>query len=122
MGMSTEFNWYLVVDSEEGIVKGLEGDFKTWKSGNRIYPIDGIIPLIIKNKGCVAMVKIKRTINTGENTIIKFVTDEKLSLGSEISQHYYEMYLRMKSEGGKKPEIKSFKNSVMNRENEDEEA
>ena len=61
MGVIYEFNWYLVAESENAYI--LQEDSTTYilkKSEKRIYPIGFSIPLIIKNKGCIAEVKITK--------------------------------------------------------------
>ncbi len=61
MGMIVEFNWFMVVANESKIVD--ENGYKyTIKSDKRIYPIGFKLPLIVKNVGCIGMIKVIRTV------------------------------------------------------------
>ena len=55
MGFSIEYNWYLVVSEENEISRYENSSFKyIIKSGNRMYPLNMPIPLIVKDYGCIA--------------------------------------------------------------------
>ena len=95
MGMVVEFNWFMVVANESKIIQ--ENDlFYTVKSEKRIYPIGFKIPLIIKNVGCIGLIKISKTI-IDTNTTIYFDIIEKYDTNNVVSQHYYDRYLDFKN-------------------------
>ena len=58
MGMIIEFNWFMVVANENKILEEQEDLFYTIKSEKRIYPIGFQIPLIVKEQGCIGMIKV----------------------------------------------------------------
>ena len=96
MGMVVEFNWFMVVANESKIIQ--ENDlFYTVKSEKRIYPIGFKIPLIIKNVGCIGLIKISKTIIDTTNTTIYFDIIEKYDTNNVVSQHYYDRYLDFKN-------------------------
>lgn len=97
MGTTYEFNWYLVVESNDSIMKKDKNKYFTIKSESRIYPVDSEIPLIVKKIGCIGVVKIVRFSIDKNSTEIEFEYVSKLELDSEISKHYYNMYLDMKN-------------------------
>lgn len=96
MGVKYEMNWYLVVDDEERIELCYPYGFHTKKDELRIYPLDSMIPLIIKNKGCVGIIKIQAITLEENKTFIYFDYEEKFNIYHPIAKHYYDMYLRMK--------------------------
>lgn len=96
MGAPYEFNWYLVVENEDAIKKN-KNTCTTLKKDNRIYPIESEIPLIIKEVGCIGIVKIVRFSVDKNNTEIEFDYVMKLDTNDVISKHYYDMYISMKN-------------------------
>lgn len=69
MGLVVEFNWFMVVADFSKIISKDNVNY-TIKTEKRIYPIGFQIPLIIKGKGCVGMIKILKTeINQNETKI-----------------------------------------------------
>ncbi|MDO4536356.1 MAG: DUF2584 family protein [Clostridium perfringens] len=97
MGVLYEINWYLVASSKKDIVKINDNKYILEKSEKRIYPIDSEIPLIVKNVGCIAIIKINKLIVDKKNTSIEFFIIKEFNIDSEISKHYYEMYINMKN-------------------------
>lgn len=97
MGAPYEFNWYLVVANEEEIKEVGNNKFLTVKSDQRIYPIKAEIPLILKKKGCIGLVRILSFTVTENETNIEFEYKEKYDIDNVISKHYYNMYLEMKN-------------------------
>lgn len=97
MGVLYEMNWYLVA-SDRNDIKKLNGDeYRLEKSDKRVYPIDSEIPLIIKNIGCIAMVKVNKFEVDKKNTNIVFSLVKEFDINNEIAKHYYEMYVNMKN-------------------------
>jgi hypothetical protein len=96
MGAPYEFNWYLVIANTD-MIKQINNIYSTIKSEGRIYPIDSEIPIIVKEKGCIGIVKILKFSIDKYNTEVEFEYVSKLDATSEIAKHYYEMYLNMKS-------------------------
>lgn len=96
MGITYEMNWYLVVSDEKDIAEVGEGVLKTTKKERRIYPIGAPIPLIIKNKGCVAFAEIVSFEMSDAETIIKFKISDKYKNDKIILRHYYDMFLSAK--------------------------
>lgn len=96
MGMQIEFNWFMVIADETKILSDNEV-YYTVKSSKRIYPIGFQIPLILKKQGCIAMIKILKTMIDEKNTYIYFEITEKLDSNSSVAKHYYERYLDFKS-------------------------
>lgn len=97
MGVLYEMNWYLVASDRNDIKKVNDNEYKLEKSEKRVYPIDSEIPLIIKNIGCIAMVKINKFEIDKKNTNIVFSIIKEYDTNNEISKHYYEMYMCMKN-------------------------
>lgn len=97
MGFSIEYNWYLVVSEENEISRYENSSFKyIIKSGNRMYPLNMPIPLIVKDCGCIAMVKITAVTNTAGGTIVIFDDQISLSISEDIKEHYYSIYKKIK--------------------------
>lgn len=97
MGFSIEYNWYLVVSEEDEISRYENSSFKfIIKSGNRMYPLNMPIPLIIKDYGCIAMVEITAVTNTASGTIVIFDDQISLSISEDIKEHYYSIYKKIK--------------------------
>lgn len=97
MGFSIEYNWYLVVSEEDEISIYENSSFKfIIKSGNRMYPLNMPIPLIIKDYGCIAMVEITAVTNTASGTIVIFDDQISLSISEDIKEHYYSIYKKIK--------------------------
>ena len=97
MGVLYEMNWYLVA-SDRNDIKKLNGDeYRLEKSDKRVYPIDSEIPLIIKNIGCIAMIKINIFEVDKKNTNIVFSIIKEFDINNEIAKHYYEIYMNMKN-------------------------
>lgn len=95
MGYKLEFNWYLVAGCIKDLIK--EDKYtKLVKKEQRIYPIGKIIPLIIKNAGCVGMVKIISTTIKNDETDIVFETIMDFEIDNPIAKHYYDLYKMMK--------------------------
>lgn len=97
MGVVYEMNWYLVASNKEDIIKVNNNKYMLEKSEKRVYPIDSEIPLIVKNIGCIAIVKIDKFEVNKKNTNIEFSIVKECNVDSEISKHYYEMYTNMKN-------------------------
>ena len=98
MGMSYEFNWYLVVDDKFKLQKNQNTDsIITIKKEYRVYPINMPIPLIIKNIGCIGLVVIKAFKIYNNSTKIEFKVLEEYNVKNEIAQDYYNLYLHMKN-------------------------
>lgn len=97
MGAPYEFNWYLVVANKDSIKELGENKYITLKTESRIYPINSEIPLIIKEIGCIAIVRVLKFSIDKNSTEIEFEYVSELNLNNEISKHYYNMYLEMKS-------------------------
>ena len=96
MGMIIEFNWFMVVSGEEKIQE--ENGYKvTIKSDKRVYPIGFLLPLIIKNRGCIGMIKVVNTLIDQCQTKICFEIVEKFDTDSLVAQHYYDRYLDFKN-------------------------
>ena len=74
MGVLYEVNWYLVATNKREIKKISDREFCLEKADKRIYPINGEIPLIIKNIGCVGIVKINKLIIDKSHTLVYFET------------------------------------------------
>jgi len=97
MGVKYEYNWYLVVSKEDDIKEVNNDVYTTTKREPRIYPINSTIPLILKNRGCVGMVRIKQFTISEKETIINFQYEEKFNGSDNIAKHYYSQYLDKKS-------------------------
>ncbi|GAB6150571.1 hypothetical protein JCM1406_17410 [Clostridium novyi] len=97
MGAVYEINWYLVASNKEDIIKINDNRFRLEKAEKRIYPIDSEMPLIVKNVGCIAIVRIDKFEVDNKNTTIEFSIVKKCNIDSEISKHYYEMYMNMRN-------------------------
>lgn len=100
MGVPYEFNWYLVVSSERAInrINTVDDKFFTYKDGQRIYPIDAELPLIIKNKGCIGLVKILSFKVSNNSTNIEFELVQRMDPSDIIAQHYYNLYKSIKND------------------------
>ncbi|QXM07105.1 DUF2584 family protein [Crassaminicella indica] len=96
MGVVYEMNWYLVAADKSQIIKINDNEYMLQKSDRRVYPIDSEIPLIIKNLGCIAIVKINKFEIDKSSTNIIFSIVKEYNSESEIAKHYYEMYMNMK--------------------------
>ena len=96
MGMVVEFNWFMVVANEDKIQEEEKDLYYTVKSEKRIYPIGFQIPLIIKQKGCIGMIKIVRTVIDENETRIYFKRTESFNSDEAVAIHYYERYLDFK--------------------------
>lgn len=97
MGVLYEMNWYLVASNENDIKKINDNEYRLEKSEKRVYPIDSEIPLIIKNVGCIAIIKINKFEVDKKNTNIVFSIIKEYDTNNEIAKHYYEMYMCMKN-------------------------
>ena len=97
MGVIYEMNWYLVASNKNDIKKINNNEYTLEKSDKRVYPIDSEIPLLIKNIGCIAIVKINKFEVDKASTTIVFSIIENINETSEIARHYYDMYLSMKN-------------------------
>ena len=97
MGVIYEMNWYLVASNKNDIKKINNNEYKLEKSDKRVYPIDSEIPLLIKNIGCIAIVKINKFEVDKASTTIVFSIIENINETSEIARNYYDMYLSMKN-------------------------
>lgn len=97
MGIKYEINWYLVANSINEIKKEENNIFALKKNERRIYPVDSVIPLIIKNLGCIGLVKIKSTL-IDTTTTIKFESIMDFKVNDPIAKHYNDLYLMMKTE------------------------
>ena len=91
MGMIIEF---MVVANENKILEEQENLFYTIKSEKRIYPIGFQIPLIVKEQGCIGMIKVLKTVINEKETRIYFNKTESFDMKS--ATHYYERYLDFK--------------------------
>ena len=96
MGLVVEFNWFMVVADLNKILSE-DGMKYTVKSEKRIYPIGFQIPLIIKNQGCVGMIKILKTVIDSKETKIYFEDTERFEMNSVVAEHYYSRYLDFKN-------------------------
>ena len=90
MGMIIEFNWFMVVANENKILEEQENLFYTIKSEKRIYPI------IVKEQGCIGMIKVLKTVINEKETRIYFNKTESFDMKSAVATHYYERYLDFK--------------------------
>lgn len=97
MGVAYEMNWYLVVEGQKSILQDSKNNI-TFKKGKRLYPVGSIIPMIHKNYGCVALVEVAGISIGKAGTCVRFNYVENLENDSHISNHYYDMYLKMKNE------------------------
>lgn len=97
MGVIYEMNWYLVASNKNDIKKINNNEYKLKKSDKRVYPIDSEIPLLIKNIGCIAIVKINKFEVDKNNTTIIFSRVKDIDLNSEVAKHYYDLYIKMKN-------------------------
>ncbi|HII4499894.1 TPA: DUF2584 family protein [Clostridium perfringens] len=97
MGVLYEINWYLVTSNKNDILKIDKYEYKLEKSGKRIYPIDCDIPLIVKEFGCIGLVKVKKIEVDKDKTVIIYSFVKKYDFKSEIARHYYELYLSIKN-------------------------
>lgn len=97
MGALYEFNWYLVVTKKDAIKQKEKNKYTTLKSESRIYPIDSEIPIIVKEVGCIGIVRILKFSIDKDNTEIEFEYVSKLDSNNEVAKHYYNMYLSMKN-------------------------
>lgn len=97
MGAPFEFNWYLVVGNPSEIREIGPNKYVTVKSDNRIYPINSEIPIIVKNDGCLGLIKILSFTVKSYETIIEFEFFQQFHVNNPIAQHYYNMYLYMKN-------------------------
>lgn len=98
MGVSYEMNWYLVVENRNKIEKINDDLYKTIKSATRLYPVGSIIPLILKNGGCIGIIEIDSFEVRRESTEIRFKFLNEWKLSEDIKKHYKDMYLYMKKE------------------------
>jgi len=92
MGVSYEFNWYLVT-TEDKIKEQENGEYVTVKDEMRIYPVGVEIPLILKNIGCIGMAKIINFEVSETETKVTFKKSKKYKNKKEILDHYYNSYL-----------------------------
>lgn len=97
MGVLYELNWYLVVSSKKDIQLLNNSTFRVVKSENRVYPLNCPIPIIIKNEGCIGMVKIKKFTVDLNCTEIEFSIEEEYNPNNTIAMHYYNIYLTLKN-------------------------
>lgn len=97
MGAPYEFNWYLVIANYDKIKRENNNKYITTKSECRIYPINSEIPLIIKQIGCIGIVKIVSFTIRDKETLIEFEYVEKINENTKIAQHYYNLYKLMKN-------------------------
>lgn len=96
MGLVVEFNWFMVIANMDKILSE-DGINYTVKSEKRIYPIGFQIPLIIKEQGCVGMIKILKTVIDQNETRIYFENTASFDINNEVASHYYERYLDFKN-------------------------
>lgn len=96
MGMIVEFNWFMVVSGEDKILEEQGHNF-TVKSEKRVYPIGFLIPLIIKNHGCVGMIKVINVFIDTNETKVCFEIVEKFEKDSIVAKHYFDRYLDFKN-------------------------
>lgn len=95
MGVSYEFNWYLVVKEQDSIEQVSPELFKTKKQEARIYPIGSELPLITKADGCIGLAKIKEFTIRETETIIVFEIVERYNQNDVIAKHYFDNYKRL---------------------------
>lgn len=93
MGVNYTINWFLVLDSSESYKKINENVWYANNKGQRIYPISYEIPLIIKDKGCIGLVRILNFKVNESTTEIEFEFERNFDCENEIARHYYELYL-----------------------------
>jgi hypothetical protein len=93
MGVNYTINWFLVLDSSESYKKTDENVWYAINNGQRIYPISYEIPLIIKDKECIGLVRILNFKVTESTTEIEFEFERNFDRENEIAKHYYELYL-----------------------------
>ncbi|MFZ3172642.1 MAG: hypothetical protein WA118_11790 [Carboxydocellales bacterium] len=93
MGVHYIINWFLVLDSSESYKEIAQNVWYTKNNGQRIYPIAYEIPLIIKDQGCIALVRILNFKVNHSTTEIEFEFERNLAIENEIARHYYELYL-----------------------------
>lgn len=93
MGVNYTINWFLVLDSLDSFKKTDESIWFAVNNGQRIYPIAYEIPLIIKDKGCIGLVRILSFKVNQSTTEIEFEFERNFDSASEIAGHYYELYL-----------------------------
>ncbi|SCI51211.1 DUF2584 family protein [Intestinibacter bartlettii] len=96
MGVLYEMNWYLVLDDND-LKQTNQNEFICIKNDKRIYPLDSPIPIIFKNEGCIGLVSINSFKVYKNTTEINFSYVKKFDFDSDISKHYYDMYLHMKN-------------------------
>lgn len=102
MGFTVEYNWYLVIQNKEDISVYDDSSFKyIIKSGNRMYPLNMPIPLIVKNVGCIDMIEVVSVTNTPKGTIVLFDDKISMSINQNIKDHYYDIYLKIKNQQNK---------------------
>lgn len=97
MGITYEMNWYLVASDKKEIVNIGDNLYSLKKTDRRIYPIDSEIPLIIKNIGCISMVKISKIEIDKYSTNIIFSISKNYGSNDLIAKHYYDAYKNMYS-------------------------
>lgn len=94
MGMSIEFNWYIVTDKKDF------DDKRIVKTGIRQYPIDIPLPLILKDDDgkseCIGLYTVTdlKYMQGYSLLYIKKITNVQLS--QTILDHYNSMYRNMK--------------------------
>ena len=98
MGVLYEMNWYLVIDNRNKIVQINKEFYKTVKSSARLYPVGSVIPLILKDEGCIGIIEIDSFEVRRKVTEIKFKFLNECKLSEDIKNHYKNMYLYMKKE------------------------
>ena len=96
MGVSYEMNWYLVIDNRDKIENINNELYKTVKASTRLYPVGSIIPLILKDKGCIGIIEIDSFEVKRKTTEIRFKFLKEWKLTEDIKSHYNGMYLYMK--------------------------
>lgn len=97
MGVSYEMNWYLVISNIDDIYKCDENIYVTVKNERRLYPVNSYLPIIIKNIGCIGLVKIISFKVSEGKTEIEFSIERKFDINSEIAKHYFLLYKNIKN-------------------------
>ena len=96
MGVAYEFNWYLVAENEQSITKLEDNTLVLHKNGKRVYPVGLVIPLIIKNIGCIGEADIKKIEVDSKSTNIYFSITANYDVTDVIAEYHYKKYLDFK--------------------------
>lgn len=87
--MNVQFNQWIVVSKDDYNRFDEKGKNDFTESGVILYPIGGLVPVIIKGKGCLANAKIHKITISERGTTVTF---SLTTIAKSTSEAVYDMY------------------------------